>query len=64
MSEKITITKKEPIYDNSEYRALTIRIPNNTFETISVVSESTNRSRNELINILLAYALENITIED
>lgn len=46
------------------YKTFSIRIKNNTVADIDVLSEKTGRSRNELIGILLSYALKKCEIDD
>lgn len=46
------------------YRVFSIRIQEKTIQRLDNLSMRTNRSRNELISILLNYALDRCTIED
>lgn len=46
------------------YKTFSIRIKNNIVADIDVLSEKTGRSRNELIGILLSYALKKCEIDD
>ncbi|MFU8649181.1 CopG family ribbon-helix-helix protein [Lysinibacillus sp. RSDA_15] len=43
---------------------LTIRIPVEIAENLDKLSQKSNRSRNELINMALNYALENVKFVD
>ena len=54
------------IYPKGEdgYKTFSIRIKEETVSNLDELSEETNRSRNELINILLNAALENVTVEE
>lgn len=45
------------------YRTFTIRIRDRTFQGIEDVASKTGRSRNELIGLMLDYALPRIKIE-
>lgn len=45
------------------YRTFTIRIRDRTFQGIEDVAAKTGRSRNELIGLMLEYALPRIKIE-
>ena len=60
-NKKLTITSKYPRGDDG-YRTLSIRVKKEIIEGIDVISEKTERSRNELIGTLLEYALENSEI--
>lgn len=46
------------------YRVFSIRVPEKTVQRLEVLSAQSNRSRNELIGILLDYALDRCVIED
>ncbi|MCI8332866.1 MAG: CopG family transcriptional regulator [Clostridiales bacterium] len=62
MKEKLIINKK-PLKGEDGYKTFSIRIKNETVNHLDVISEQTNRSRNELINILLEYAIENCEVK-
>ena len=58
MVDKFIVTPKE---DKSV--TMTIRIEKTLQEQYNALSEKTNRSRNELINMALRYALENMELK-
>lgn len=58
MVDKFIVTPKE---DKSI--TMTIRIDRSLQERYNDLSEKTNRSRNELINMALRYALENMELK-
>ncbi len=58
MKDKLIISKKNLKGDDG-YRTFTIRIKKETIDELEKLSVETNRSRNELVNILLEYALQN-----
>ena len=58
MKDKLIISKKNLKGDDG-YRTLSIRIKKETLDKLEKLSTETNRSRNELVNILLEYAIEN-----
>ncbi len=60
--ETLKITKK-PLQGDDGYKTFSIRIKNELVENIDKMSAETNRSRNELIGIMLDYALKNCEIE-
>ena len=45
------------------YKTFSIRIKEETVNKLNILSKETNRSRNELINILLEYAIDNCITE-
>ena len=44
-------------------RVISVRITEDILSALDKLSEETNRSRNEVINIILRYGIENIEIE-
>ncbi len=62
MKEKLIISKKS-FKGEDGYKTFSIRIKDETVARLDVLSKESNRSRNELINILLDYAIENCEIE-
>ena len=45
------------------YKTITVRIKEDTLRDLDNISNETNRSRNELINIILKHGVDNIEIE-
>lgn len=62
MKEKLTITKKSLKGDDG-YKTFSIRIKDETVDKLEQLSRKTNRSRNELINILLDWAVDNSEVK-
>lgn len=62
MKEKLIINKK-PLKGEDGYKTFSIRIKDETVNNLDAISRETNRSRNELINILLDYAIDNCEIK-
>lgn len=62
MKEKLIINKKG-VKGEDGYRTFSIRIKQETVEQLDELSKNTNRSRNDLINILLDYALKNCEVK-
>ena len=58
MEDKLIIKKKN-LKGEDGYKTFSIRIKESTALKLNQLSEETNRSRNELINILLDYAIDN-----
>ena len=46
------------------YRVFSVRVKENTVQRLEALSTQTNRSRNELINILLDFAIDRCVIAD
>lgn len=60
--DKLKITKKRLKGDDG-YKTFSVRIKHETVKRIDELSAQTNRSRNELIGILLDFAIDNCEIE-
>ena len=58
MEDKLIINKKN-LKGEDGYKTFSVRIKEETVTKLNKLSEETNRSRNELINILLDYAIDN-----
>ncbi len=63
MKEKLVINKKL-LKGEDGYKIFSIRIKDETVRKLDRLSDQTNRSRNELINLLLDYAIENSEVKD
>lgn len=62
MKEKLVISKKS-LKGEDGYKTFSIRIKDETVNNLDKLSEESNRSRNELINLLLDYAIKNCEIK-
>lgn len=61
MEEKLII-KRKSLKGEDGYKTFSIRIKEETSQRLDSLSKDTNRSRNELIGMLLDYALDNCEI--
>lgn len=62
MEDKLIINKKN-LKGEDGYKTFSVRIKEETVARLNKLSEETNRSRNELINILLDYAIDNSKVK-
>lgn len=62
MLDKLIINPKSPKGEDG-YKTFSIRIRNDMVDEIEEISYTTGRSRNELIGMLLEFALNNYQIE-
>ena len=62
MKEKLVI-KKKGLKGEAGYKTFSIRIKEETVANLEQLAEQTNRSRNEIINILLDYAIDNCEVK-
>ncbi len=62
MNDKLIINKKS-LKGEDGYKTFSIRIKEETVSKLDALSKSTNRSRNELINILLDFAIDHSEVK-
>ena len=62
--KEIKITKKNAKKGDDGYKIVSVRMKDETIEQLDIISGKTNRSRNEIINILLESALKIVKIDD
>ena len=62
MKEKLVISKKA-FKGEDGYTTFSVRVKDETVEKLNKLADETNRSRNEIINILLAYGIENCEVK-
>lgn len=62
MENKLIINKKS-LKGEDGYKTFSVRIKEDTVLKLNKLSDETNRSRNELINILLDYAIDNSKVK-
>ena len=64
MEKKIQITKKQPRKGDDGHKIVSVRMKDETIEKLDALSGKTNRSRNELIHLLLEAAITLVEMED
>ena len=64
MADEIKITKKANKRGDDGYKIVSVRMKEELLGKLDELSAKTNRSRNELINILLNSAIDNVKVED
>ena len=55
--EKLIISKK-PLRGEDGYKTFSIRVKDETVEALERIVTETNRSRNEIVNVLLDFAIK------
>lgn len=63
-SDDKLIIKSKKYRGNDGYKTFSIRVKEGLVENIDTISARTGHSRNELIGILLEYAVNHCSIED
>ena len=61
--EDILVINKKNLKGEDGYKIFSVRIKEETVIKLDKLSEETNRSRNELINILLDYTIDNSKVK-
>jgi len=64
MAEEIKIKKKVAKHGDDGYKIVSVRMKDELLERLDRLSADSNRSRNELINLLLNAAVDIVKIED
>ena len=64
MAEEIRIRKKVAKRGDDGYKIVSVRMKDELIEKLDRLSADTNRSRNELINLLLDAAVDIVKIEE
>ena len=64
MDKEIKITKKTPRRGDDGYKIVSVRMKEEMLERLDRLAAQTNRSRNELINLLLDSAMEIVNVEE
>ncbi len=64
MNKEIRITKKIARRGEDGHKVVSVRMKDETIARLDELSVKTNRSRNELINLLLDAALNNVTVTE
>lgn len=62
MNNKLIISKKKKLKGEDGYKVFSIRVKEETLIAIDNIASKTDRSRNEIINIFLSYAIKNTEI--
>ena len=64
MEKEIKITKKTARRGDEGYKVVSVRMKEEMLERLDELSSQTNRSRNELINLLLDAAMKIVKVEE
>ena len=64
MAEEIRIKRKNARRGEDGYKIVSVRMKDELIERLDQLSTDTNRSRNELINILLTAAVDIVKVEE
>lgn len=62
LKKTITIRKKSGVKGEDGYKTFSVRLKEETVVALEALAERSNRSRNEIINIVLEQALGDIEV--
>ena len=63
MANNITIVSKDKQKAVSEYKIVSVRMRESLLDQLDTISAQTNRSRNEIINLLLESAVDMVEVQ-
>ena len=63
MAEEIRIKKKSARRGDDGHKVVSVRMRDELIERLDIIAENSNRSRNEIINLLLEAAVDIVKIE-
>jgi len=64
MPNEIRIKRKSPRKGDDGYKVVSVRMKDELIERLDQLSADTNRSRNELINMLLTAAIDIVKVDE
>ena len=64
LAEKLQISKRSAIKGDDGYKTFSIRIKDETVERLDKIADETNRSRNDIIGLMLDFGIHNCEITD
>ena len=64
MGDKLRLTKRNGLKGEDGYKVFSVRIKDSTVQQLDDICARTNRSRNEIIGIMLQYGIDNCIIEE
>ncbi len=62
--DKLKITKRSGLKGEDGYKTFSIRVREDIVDELDKLAAETNRSRNELINKMLEFAIENCEVTE
>ncbi len=60
---KLKIKKRNPLKGEDGSKVISVRLKDEIIERLDKLVNETNRSRNEIISIILEYGLDNVEVE-
>ena len=63
MADEITIERKSSLRGDDEHKVISIRVKNELISRLDRIASEANRSRNEVINLLLEAAVSIVKVK-
>ncbi len=60
---KLTIKRRNPLKGEDGSKVISVRLKDEIIDRLDQLVNETNRSRNEIISIILEYGLDNVEVE-
>lgn len=64
MPEKLKISRRSNLKGEDGYKTFSVRVKDETVQQLDEIAKETNRTRNELINLMLEFGVNNCEITD
>lgn len=64
MAKKLQISKRSNVKGEDGYKVFSVRVKDDIVARLDEIAQDTNRSRNELINIMLEFGINNCEITE
>ncbi len=64
MPEKLKISKRPKLKGEDGYKTFSVRVKDSTVKQLEEIAGETNRTRNELINLMLEFGIRNCEITE
>ncbi len=64
MPEKLKISRRSNLKGEDGYKTFSVRVKDETVQKLDEIVKETNRTRNELINLMLEFGVKNCEITD
>ena len=61
---KLIISKKHSVKGDDGHKVFSVRMKEDLLTKLDSLAEKSNRSRNEIINLLIEYAIDNCEIDE
>lgn len=62
LSKKLQISKRSSLKGEDGYKTFSIRIKDETVEKLDKIASESNRSRNDIISLMIDFGIENCEI--